>query len=153
MTNRLKVALALGLGVTLLQCKVSAEQNPAGTNAPVAPKLSPAEQKKNMSYAIGMNIGNSIKRGGIELDVEAMSGAIKDVLAGGALKLTEPQAQEAMRAYQMEARSKHEEMQKQAAGKNKKEGEAFLAENKKKPGVKTHAVTCRVVFKPGLFCS
>ena len=56
MTNRLKVALALGLGVTLLQCKVSAQQNPAGTNAPVAPKLSPAEQKKNMSYAIGMNL-------------------------------------------------------------------------------------------------
>jgi FKBP-type peptidyl-prolyl cis-trans isomerase FklB len=108
---------------------------------PAAPKLSPAEQKQHMSYAIGMNIGNSMKRGGVELDVEAMAGAIKDVLAGSALKLTDQQAQDAMKSYQMEARSKHEEMQKQAAEKNKKDGEAFLAENKKKPGVKTHPVT------------
>ena len=37
-------------------------------------------------------------------------------------------------AYQREARAKHEEMQKETAEKNKKEGEAFLAENKTKPG-------------------
>src|SRR5205823_1966336 len=49
-------------------------------------------------------------------------------------KLTEPQSQEAIMAYQKEAQGK-------ASEKNKKEGEAFLAENKKKPGVKTQTVT------------
>ena len=62
-----------------------------------------------MSYAIGMNIGNSIKRGGVELDVNTMSGAIKDVLAGRTMRLTDQQAQESMRLYQMEARAKHEQ--------------------------------------------
>jgi FKBP-type peptidyl-prolyl cis-trans isomerase len=141
MRNGLKMAMAAGLGAALLQWNAAAQAPAAPTNAPAAPKLSPAEQKQNMSYAIGMNIGNSIKRGGVELDVDAMSGAIKDVLGGGNLKLTDQQAQEAMRSYQMEARAKHEETQKKAAEKNKKEGEAFLAENKKKDGVKTQAVT------------
>ncbi len=148
MRNGLNVALALGVSATLLQWAGAAEDKAAtppapkpATNAPAAaPKLSPEEQKQNMSYAIGMNIGNSIKRGAVDLDVDAMSGAIKDVLAGRPTKLTEPQAQEAMRAYQMEARAKHEQIQRELAEKNKKEGEAFLAENKNKPGVKTQAV-------------
>jgi FKBP-type peptidyl-prolyl cis-trans isomerase FklB len=150
MRNGLNVALALGLGVTVLQWATAAEDKaatpatprPAPTNAPAAaPKLSPEEQKQNMSYAIGMNIGNSIKRGLVELDVDAMAGAIKDVLAGRTTKITEPQAQEAMRTYQVEARAKHDQMQRETAEKNKKEGAAFLAENKTKPGVKTRSVT------------
>jgi FKBP-type peptidyl-prolyl cis-trans isomerase FklB len=140
MKNGLKTAMALGFGVALLQWTAAAQDKPAATNAPAAPKLSPAELKQNMSYAIGMNIGNSMKRGGVELDVDALSGAIKDVLAGRETKLTEQQAQEAMRSYQVEARAKHEETQKKLAEKNKKEGEEFLAANKKK-GVMTHAVT------------
>jgi FKBP-type peptidyl-prolyl cis-trans isomerase len=149
MRNGLNVALALGFSVTLLQSAAAADDKPAATatpkpaptNAPMAaPKLSPEEQKQNMSYAIGMNIGNSIKRGGVELDVDAMSGAIKDVMAGRTLKLTDQQAQEAMRFYQVEARNKHEQVQRELSDKNKKEGETFLAENKKKPGVKTQTI-------------
>jgi len=133
------MALAVGFGVALWQGTAAAQGTPAATNALAAPKPTPAEQKQNMSYAIGMNIGNNIKRGGIDLDVEAMAGAIKDVLAGHELKLTDQQASEAMRAYQMEARTKHEETQKKLAEKNKQEGEAFLEANKKK-GVMTHPV-------------
>jgi FKBP-type peptidyl-prolyl cis-trans isomerase len=148
MRNGLNVALALGISVTLLQWATAAEDKTAsppapkpGTNAPAAaPQLSPEEQKQNMSYAIGMNIGNSIKRGLVELDVDAMAGAIKDVLAGRTPKLTDPQAQEAMRSYQMQARTKFEQAQRETAEKNKKEGAAFLEENKTKPGVKTHTV-------------
>ncbi|MGD0258766.1 MAG: FKBP-type peptidyl-prolyl cis-trans isomerase [Verrucomicrobiota bacterium] len=138
MKNGLKMVLAVGFGIALLQVNAAAQDKPASTNtATNAPKLSPAEQKQNMSYSIGMSIGNSIKGGGVELDVDTLAGAMKDVLAGRELKLTEQQAREAMMAYQQEARAKHEEMQKQAADKNRKEGAAFLAENKTKPGVKT----------------
>jgi FKBP-type peptidyl-prolyl cis-trans isomerase FklB len=132
------MALAVGFGIALLQDNAAAQSTPASMNpATNAPALSPKEKKDNMSYAIGMNIGNGIKGGGVDLDVDVMSGAIRDVLAGRTLKLTEAQAREAMGAFQQEARAKHEEMQRQAAEKNKKEGAAFLAENKKKPGVKT----------------
>lgn len=140
MKNGLRLALVLGFGGALLQVTAGAADTQAPTNAPAAPQLSPAELKHNMSYAIGMNIGNSMKRGGVELDVDAMTGAIRDVLAGRTLKLTDQQAQEAMRSYQTEARAKYEQMQRETAEKNKKEGETFLAENKKKPGVKTHVV-------------
>ena len=131
--------MAVGFGVALLQLSAAAQEKPAATNAATnAPKLSPQEQKERWSYAIGMNIGNSIKRGGVELDVDTMAAAMKDILAGKEPKITDQQAQEAFRSYQMESRSKQEEMRKQTAEKNKKAGEAFLAENKNKPGVKTH---------------
>ena len=138
----LKLALLLGCGLTVAQVAAAAAETPASTNtATTAPKLSPKEQMDQWSYAIGMNIGNGVKRGGVDLDVDVLANAIKDVLAGRELKLTDQQAQEAWRSYQMESRTKQEEMRKQQAEKNKKEGEAFLAENKKKPGVKTQTVT------------
>lgn len=142
MKNGFKLALTFGFGMALLQLSALAQDKPAAMNtATNAPKLSPKEQKDNISYAIGMNIGTNIKRGGVDLDVDTISGAIKDVMADRPLKLTDQQAQEAMRSYQVEARAKHEEIQKKAAEKNKKEGEAFLTANKQKPGVKTHDVT------------
>ena len=141
MKNGLKLALAFGFGIALLQLNAAAQDKPALANSATnAPKLSPEEQKHNMSYAIGMNIGGNIKRGGIDLDVDVIAAAMKDMLADRTPKLTEQQAQEAMRSYQMEARSKHDEIQKKAAEKNKKEGTAFLEANKKKEGVKTHDV-------------
>jgi FKBP-type peptidyl-prolyl cis-trans isomerase FklB len=99
------------------------------------------DQKSRMSYAIGMSIGNNIKRGAVDLDVDVLAGAIKDVLADKEAKMSEQQAQEAIMAYQQESRTKREEERKNLAEKNRAEGEKFLAENKKKPGVKTHEVT------------
>ena len=138
MKNGLKLGLVFGFGVALLPLGAAAQTPPMVMNSATnAPKLSPKEQKDNMSYAIGMNIGHGIKGGGVDLDVDLMAAAIKDTLAGRAPKLTEQQARDAMMQYSQETRSKQEEMQRQAAEKNKKDGEAFLAANKKKPGVKT----------------
>ena len=142
MKNGLKLALAFGFGVALLQVTAAAQDKPASTNAATnAPKLSPEEQKQNMSYAIGMNIGNNIKRGGVELDVDVMTGAMKDVHGGQHVEADGP-------AGAGSHESLPDGIPRQAGGrcgsrsaeKNKKEGEAFLAENKKKPGVKTHTV-------------
>ena len=44
---------------------------------------------------------------------------------------------EAINNYRTAARAKQEETRRQTAEKNKKEGDAFLAENKKKPDIKT----------------
>jgi FKBP-type peptidyl-prolyl cis-trans isomerase len=140
MKNGLKTALLFGFGVALLQLN-AAEDKPAATNAPAAPpKPSPKEQKENISYSIGMSIGNNVKRGGVDLDIDVLAGAIKDVLAERPLKLTEQQAREALGVYQQESKTKYEQKQRESADKNKKDGAAFLAENKKKPGIKTHEV-------------
>ena len=142
MKTGFNIAMAVGFGVALLQLTAAAQEKPAAANvATNAPKLSPQEQKERWSYAIGMNIGNSVKRGGVDLDLDTMMAAMKDVLAGKDPKITDQQAQEAFRSYQVESRSKQEELRKQSAEKNKKAGEAFLAENKNKPGVKTHTAT------------
>ena len=100
-------------------------------------KPSLKDEKEKVSYSIGMNIGNNLKRNSYEVDADLIAKAIKDVLAGKETLLTEKEAQESIMAYQKEMRAKQEEKNKQLAEKNKKAGEAFLAENAKKPGVVT----------------
>jgi FKBP-type peptidyl-prolyl cis-trans isomerase len=138
MKNGLKLAFAFGFGMALLNVCSAAQDKPASTSAATnAPTLSPQEQKENMSYAIGTDIGNNLKRGGVELDLDVLAGAMKNAMAGQPSKLTEQQIREAINNYRQEARAKQEEIRRTTAEKNRKEGEAFLAENKNKPGVKT----------------
>ncbi len=122
MKMRPKLILAAGLTLSLSQYVWAADE-----------KSDFKDDKDKASYAIGMYFGNQIKRGNMEVDVDAVNNAMRDVLAGKTLKLNDQQAQEAIRNYQMAE-------QKRTSDKNKKEGEAFLAENKKKAGIKTHEV-------------
>src|SRR5438045_9751455 len=80
-----------------------------------------------------MFMGNQIKRSNMDVDLSVVMSAINDVLGGKKLSLTDMQASETVKAYQQESRRK-------VAEKNKKEGEAFLEENKNKPGGKTASV-------------
>jgi FKBP-type peptidyl-prolyl cis-trans isomerase len=138
MKTGLKLALTLGFGMALLQFTAAAQITPAATATTTnAPKLSPEEMKKNMSLAIGTDIGRNLKRGGVELDMEVLSTALKDAATGGESKLTDPQIQEAIGNYRKESMAKRDEERRKTAEKNKKEGAAFLAENKSKPGIKT----------------
>jgi FKBP-type peptidyl-prolyl cis-trans isomerase FklB len=91
------------------------------------------DEREKASYAVGVFVGNQIKRSNMDVDLNVLLSAVNDVLGGKDLRLTDMQASEAIRNYQQEARKK-------MAEKNKKEGEAFLAENKKKSGVQTKEV-------------
>ena len=138
MKNGLKLALAVGFGIALLQLTAAAQDKPASTNtATNAPQLSPKELKENMSTAIGTDIGRNLKRTGVELDLNILFGAMKEAVAGQPSKLTDQQIQEAIGAFRKEAMAKRDEERLKTAEKNHKEGAAFLAENKTKPGVKT----------------
>src|SRR4051794_3752112 len=125
--------LILAATLTLVSARAADSTNAA--------PMDPKEQKDKVSYSIGMNWGNMLKRSGFDVDVDTIAAAIKDVMAGKEPRLTEQQAREVMTAYQREMTSKREEDQKKQAEKNKKDGEEFLAANKKKEGVKTHIVT------------
>jgi FKBP-type peptidyl-prolyl cis-trans isomerase FklB len=105
-------------------------------------------QKDKVSYSIGVSVGRNLKRGLYEVNVDTLADGIKDVLSGKEPKLTDAQSQEVMTAYQKELHAKQEELRAKqeqervkVAEKNKKAGEEFLAENKKKPGIKTKTVT------------
>ncbi len=93
-------------------------------------------QKDKLSYAIGMDMGGSLKRNSIDIDIDALVKGLKDALAGGKMMMTEQEQRETLIAFQKEFQTKQQEKMKALAEKNKKEGEAFLAENKKKQGVK-----------------
>jgi len=98
------------------------------------------DEKAKVSYAIGMSIGSSWKRFGLEPDqvaLDQVQQGISDSLRGTNTLLTEQQAQELLRAFDQQQRAKRQEKQRQEAEKNRKAGEAFLAENKTRPGVVT----------------
>jgi len=98
------------------------------------------DQKEQMSYSIGMSIARNIKQGQIDLDMDVLTGAMKDFLAGGAMRMTEEQMMQGTRAYQSASTAKRDEERMKTAEKNRKLGDEFLAENKKKKGVKTFTV-------------
>lgn len=83
-----------------------------------------------VSYALGMSIGRQLEQmSATELNIDDFSQAIKDVFAGST-HLTDSEAEITVQSF---FQQKAEEQAKAA----KAEGENFLAENAKKPGVVT----------------
>jgi len=114
------------LGILFLVSQVGAQE-----------KLVLKNQKEKVSYSIGLNIGrnigNDLKKQSADIDPNILVKGIQDALTSAKPLLTDQEIQETIAAFQKEMMAKWEEMAK----KNKAEGEAFLAENKKKEGVKT----------------
>ncbi len=94
-------------------------------------------QKDKVSYTIGVYSGNNLKKQAIEVDPDLMMKGLKDSLSGGKTLLTEAEMQEVMVAFQKDLTAQQTEKKKELAVKNKQEGEAFLAANMKKEGIKT----------------
>ncbi|MGZ3524516.1 MAG: FKBP-type peptidyl-prolyl cis-trans isomerase N-terminal domain-containing protein [Thermodesulfobacteriota bacterium] len=117
----MKSKLIVILGILLLVSQVNAQE-----------KLVFKNQKDKISYIVGMDIGNNLKKQSIGVNPKVLAKGIEDALAGAKPLLTEQEIQETMMAFQKEMLAKQAEVAK----KNKTEGEAFLAENKKKEGVK-----------------
>lgn len=106
--------------------------------APASPALKTTKQQ--ISYALGLDIGRDFARAGIDVEPELLARGIADVLLKRDPLLNDEQLQAAMKALndQMQAaRAKQVEAMKAVADQNKKAGEAFLAANAKKDGIKT----------------
>ncbi|HEY2459877.1 MAG TPA: FKBP-type peptidyl-prolyl cis-trans isomerase [Candidatus Acidoferrum sp.] len=102
-----------------------------------ASELTLTTDKDKDSYAIGMNIGKSLQRDAVDVDPAILLRGLKDAMAGGKTLLTEEEAKAAMATLQAQVRKTQEEKTQVAADTNKKEGDAFLAENKGKDGIVT----------------
>jgi len=114
-SNQMKSILTAFFGVSLAFAVGAAEESPF---------KSPTEKN---SYAVGLMIGKQLKKMGAEIDGETYLKGLKDGMSGAKTPFADDaQMQEAVRAAQMEWQ-----------GNSKKEGEKFLAENKKKEGVVT----------------
>jgi len=102
--------------------------SPAGA----ADKLELKTQQEKFSYALGVNMGTRLKADSVDVNPDILARAIKDILAGSKPLLTEQEAREIIIAVQKDVQTKQQV-------KNKKDGDAFLAKNKTKDGVKTLA--------------
>jgi len=138
-----KVLTLLAAGTVLSTCAFAqggsapSAQQPPASNAPPA-QSNPAfkSEKDKVSYAIGMNVGRNLQRSSIDVDPAIVAKGIQDTLAGKTV-MTEAEAQTTLTQLQTDLRKKQEEKAQQAGEANQKEGEAFLAANKSKPGVVT----------------
>ena len=129
MIQKTKLILILIFGIGLLSAQASAEE---------APVLK--TKKDKTSYAAGVETARSLKRQGVELDMELVIRGIRDASIGQKLLLTDEDLHAIINAYQAEVRQKQIEMkykQSRIAEDNKNEGEAFLSRNKLNEGVVT----------------
>lgn len=94
-------------------------------------------ETKQFSYVVGMDVGKSLKNLGTDLDLDTVVMAIRDVMQGEEPLLSESQANELKQAFFQKRQQEAAEKAKEQAAANRKKGEAFLAENAQKEGVKT----------------
>jgi FKBP-type peptidyl-prolyl cis-trans isomerase FklB len=113
------------------------------TAPPKAEVLDEATVKERASYAIGMNFGKNlaqgIKQDGAEVDLDLLLQGIKDALTKAKPAYSEVELTAAIEAFSKALEAKAAVAGKATADKNQKEGEDFLADNKKKKDVQTTA--------------
>ncbi len=125
MTSKLLPTLA---AVTLVACFADAQ-----------PKMELKDLKQKASYSIGADIASNMKRQEIDLDVKALTAGIADAFAAGKMLLTEAEMKDVLAQFRTDMMARMETKQKSSGDKNVKDGEAFLASNAKKEGVKVTA--------------
>jgi FKBP-type peptidyl-prolyl cis-trans isomerase FklB len=126
-------------GTTKTQTGTAAKSSTgaAAQHHPAPAPLVLKTDKDKQSYAIGMNIGKSIHRDGVDVDPNILLRGMKDALAGGKTALSDDEAKSVMTNLQANMRKEQAEKAQQAGDANKKAGDAFLAANKTKDGVVT----------------
>jgi FKBP-type peptidyl-prolyl cis-trans isomerase FklB len=132
----------LSLAVALLCiCGIAqAQDNP--TETPAAEKPSPLKTDKDKdSYAIGMDIGNSIIGQNLDVDLELLVRGIQDVVSKKGALFTKEEHEKQMLAFRdrmmAAARKRQEADAREKFAEQAKEGIEFLEKNKEREGVKT----------------
>jgi FKBP-type peptidyl-prolyl cis-trans isomerase len=139
----------------LLVGSAAAQQTPPANTPPAKPRQStgtttrhtttatkpkplvPSTDKDKQSYAVGVNVGKSLHRDGLDVEPKFVLQGIEDAMADGKLLLTDDQIKTIMTDLQTQVRQKLEEKRQATIESNKKEGAAFLAANATKEGVVT----------------
>jgi FKBP-type peptidyl-prolyl cis-trans isomerase len=112
--------------------------------APAAPAAPPSAGagwplQDKAGYIIGLNLGNNLRQQEIPVTADQIIKGLRDGLGNAKAQLTDEEIQATMSEFQQQLMAKQQEKMKSVGEKNKKEGDAFLAANKSKPGVKTTA--------------
>lgn len=95
--------------------------------------LSTTEDK--VSYSIGSDLGRNLKKQGIAINPTVFAKGMEDGMRGGPLLMTEDEMKQVLSDFEKEMMNKRASEFNQKAEENKVKGEAFLKDNKSKPGV------------------
>jgi len=136
-----KTLTATAVAAAMSVASASFAQAPAA--APAAPAANKAidakfkSEKEKFGYLVGTKVGENLSQIKDEVDQAALIAALQESLKGVKPKLTPEELnqvnQEFMQKHQAAAMAKRAE----EAKKNQADGDAFLAKNKAKAGVKT----------------
>ena len=96
-----------------------------------------ATQKDSVSYIIGTEIAKNLEKQDVDVDPKVLAKGFSDEYTGAKLLLTQEQIEKVMAVFQQQMISKEAERMAEIGERNKKQGDAFLAANKKKDSVKT----------------
>jgi len=135
------VAVVIGLVLSLssLTWAAEAEKAPKAEKAAKEQAVPAADDLKTstarLSYAVGMDVGGSLKEIAKMLDLNIFFRGLKDTLEGKKPLLADEQVEEIKQDFMKRLQAERTQKNKDVGDKNRKEGETFLAENKKKKGV------------------
>jgi FKBP-type peptidyl-prolyl cis-trans isomerase FklB len=91
--------------------------------------------KGKLSYAIGWDFGQDIKRRGSEFDVESVVAAIRDTVGGRDPQVSAEEMVALLQSFQQKVRQEQVEAFQALAAENQAKSEAFLEENRAKTGI------------------
>jgi FKBP-type peptidyl-prolyl cis-trans isomerase len=136
-----RALLALACAMLVVACnKPGADAKPADAQAATGSTpadLSTDEQK--FGYAVGYDYGHTLTQAKGSIDIKAFEKGIEEAYDGKTARLTDQQRMEVKMAVVKKLQEKAAADRAAAAEKNKADGDKFLADNGKKPGVKTTA--------------
>ena len=97
----------------------------------------PATMEEKASYAIGFNLGRTLRNDQIAASVDQLSQGLRDGFTEAEPKITEEAMAAAVQELQQHAEAGRQQRQVEAGAKNRADGEAFLAANGAREGVTT----------------
>ena len=134
----LLTAIACSMSCTAQAPEAAKAGDKAGEKAAgLSPTAAAMTPKQRNSYMVGMDVAKSLEPIKDEIDVATLSQAITAVFNGKPTKLTAAEAEKIRNEFSQALQQKMAAKAAETAQKNLKEGEAFLAANKAKPGVRT----------------
>lgn len=103
----------------------------------VAAETAPKTEKEKLSYSLGAQIGQDIKRNEVDIDVDTFARAMREAISGAKPAMSDEEIRNTMQNFQQTMRQKAMAKMQEMGEKNKKASDEFLANNKTKQGVKT----------------
>ena len=89
------------------------------------------------SYALGMDIGNSLKELPVDIDVDSLAEGVRDTVNGDETRLSQKELDGVMQGFVQDMEAAQQKKVDEQAQTNLDKGKQFLEENKGKDGVET----------------